>query len=147
MFGLPIIFIMFVTSKPNFFFLSSFLSKNTWAFFVVSFICDYIGSLIFSLWDLIDSWKFYILIEQRKVRNFVTYLGLEYLTVRINYYYYYYLKYWYMNITKELNAMHTKVQFFLECDSDGDRVEVLVAMSKVILDFLIDHNILKHLMV
>ena len=52
-----------------------------------------------------------------------------------------------MNITKELNAMHTKVQFFLECDSDGDRVEVLVAMSKVILDFLIDHNILKHLMV
>ena len=52
-----------------------------------------------------------------------------------------------MNITKELNAMHTKVQFFLECDGDEDRVEVLVAMLKVILDFLIDHNILKHLMV
>ena len=52
-----------------------------------------------------------------------------------------------MNITKELNAMHTEVQFFLECDSDGDRVEVLVAMLKVILDFLIDHNILKHLVV
>ena len=55
-----------------------------------------------------------------------------------------------MNITKELNAKHTKVQFFLECDSDGDRAEVLdvlVAMLKVIIDLVIDHNILKHLMV
>ena len=52
-----------------------------------------------------------------------------------------------MDITKELNAMHTKVQFFLECDSDWDRVEVLVVMLKVIVDLVIDHNILKHLMV
>ena len=77
-----------------FFSLSSFLSKNTWAFFAVSFICDYIESLIFSLWDLIDSWEIYILIEQRKVWNFVTYLGLKYWTVRINYYYYFVVCSW-----------------------------------------------------
>ena len=42
-----------------------------------SFAQNYIGLLIFSLWDLIGSWEMYIFIEKGKVWNFVTYLGLK----------------------------------------------------------------------